>query len=137
MNQGPLSVHESDRAVVLRFKVHRIIDGTALDAWSQSPAVAPSGGRHVLLDFSNVQFISSAALNRLIVLEKALRESGQRLVLFGLQRPVHTIMSITRMDQVFTIVADESSAWAALDERRSSNGDGPPDMAAPSGEAET
>ena len=137
MNQGPLSVHESDGAVVLRFKVHRIIDGTALDAWSQSLDPTPSGGRHVLLDFSNVQFISSAALNKLIVLEKALRESGQRLVLFGLQRPVHTIMSITRMDQVFAIVADESSAWASLDERRSPSEESSPDAATSPGEADT
>ena len=117
MRSGPVSVHEQDRVVILRFVVHRIIDGTGLDAWSEQLKDPSMEGKHIMLDFSNVQFISSAAVNKLIVLDRAVKRSGRRLVMFGLQRSVRTIMTITRMDEVFTIVADEPSAWSELGEK--------------------
>ena len=96
---------------IVRFLVKRMLDAGAIEGRcrdiSSSP---PKYGPSLVLDFSRVEFISSAVLNKLIVLDRTAQEKGGRLVLCGLSRSLRDLFAMTRLDQVFAIVDDEEAA---------------------------
>jgi anti-sigma B factor antagonist len=67
------------------------------------------GRRKVLLNFSNVEFMSSAALGKLIRLHQRLNSIGGKLVLCGISRSILEIFEITKLDKMLTIVKDEQT----------------------------
>ena len=126
MNEAGSVVHETPQAVVVRPALERIHDAAALGPWTETEARRSSGPRHVLLDFSNVRFISSAALNKLVVLQQDLRKCGKRLVLFGLTSPIEAVISVTRLDEIFSLAPDEPSAWQTIGCSRDGPSSAPP-----------
>lgn len=60
-------------------------------------------GCHLLLDFTNVERISSVELGTLVMLHRQLRESGGRLTLFNLNLDVFEVFAVTRLDTVLGI----------------------------------
>ncbi len=71
-------------------------------------------GHRVLLNLGNVRFLSSAAINKLIVLEKRLGAAGGYLKLSNLSPEVEEVFNITQLDSVFDICDDEDQAIAAF-----------------------
>ncbi|OWK39153.1 Anti-sigma F factor antagonist [Fimbriiglobus ruber] len=67
------------------------------------------GRRKVLLNFSNVEFLSSAALGKLIRLHQRLSAIGGKLVLCGISKSILEIFEITKLDKMLTIVKDETT----------------------------
>ena len=66
--------------------------------------------KHLLINFDNVKFFSSAAINKLIVLEKRMRAQGGKLRLSNLRPEVRDLFSFTNLDSLFDIrgVQDEA-----------------------------
>jgi anti-anti-sigma factor len=56
------------------------------------------GGSAVVLDFSNVQRISSMGLGTLVRLRKRLLAQGRRLAIRNLSSLVHEVFAVTRLD---------------------------------------
>jgi anti-anti-sigma factor len=52
---------------------------------------------HVVLDFQEVNYLSSAGFRPLLRLNRQVREKGGRLVLCGLSRGVEEVFAITRL----------------------------------------
>ena len=71
-------------------------------------------GNRVLLNLGNVRFLSSAAINKLIVLERRLGAAGGDLKLSNLSPEVGEVFNITQLDSVFEICDDEDQALAAF-----------------------
>ena len=61
-----------------------------------------------------MEFLSSAALNKLIILDKKLREGGGKLKLSNLRPEIHEVFMITRLNQLFDIKEDEKDALEAF-----------------------
>ncbi len=96
---------------VIRFVVRRMLSAVAVDTrLREVTASPPMDGPNTVLDFSQVEFISSAVLNRLIVLDRAISSMGGKLVLCGLSSSLRDLFSMTRLDQVFRIVHDQDEA---------------------------
>src|SRR5688572_161388 len=55
------------------------------------------GERHLLLDFTNVEYITSVELGTLIGLHKSVKASGGRLTLFNLNLNVFEVFAVTRL----------------------------------------
>ena len=72
-----------------------------------------AGHRFIVLDLSNVEFVDSSGLNAILSSRNALGGEGE-LVLCGLQKPVASIFRLTKLDQVFSIYADQKEAIGAL-----------------------
>ncbi len=72
------------------------------------------GRRKVLLDFSNVEFMSSAALGKLIRLHQRLAGVGGKLVLCSISKTILEIFEITKLDKMLTIVKDQKAGLAAF-----------------------
>lgn len=85
-------------------------------------------GIHLLLDFEEVSYLSSAVLNELLRINKAIQESQGNLRLCGISPTIKEIFTITNLDQIFNIhgepvdkdivryeralaVAQEAEAW--------------------------
>ena len=67
------------------------------------------GRRKVLLNFGNVEFMSSAALGKLITLNRKLQSAGGKLVLCEIDPQIYEVFEITKLNKLFTIVKDEQT----------------------------
>jgi anti-sigma B factor antagonist len=72
--------------------------------------VEDEGHKELLLNFGNVQYLSSAALGKLINLKKKVGAVKGVLKLCCIHPDLLEVFKITRLDQVFQIHKDEQSA---------------------------
>jgi anti-sigma B factor antagonist len=68
------------------------------------------GCTRVILDCSNVGYMASAALNKLIIFQKKVDSAHGRLVLCRLAPPVAEVLTVTRLNQKFRIENSLESA---------------------------
>lgn len=68
------------------------------------------GRRKILLNFANVEFMSSAALGKLIKLHSKLQAAGGKLILCGISKGIMEIFELTKLDKMLTIEKDEQKA---------------------------
>jgi anti-sigma B factor antagonist len=72
--------------------------------------VEDDGYNKLLLNFGNVQYLSSAALGKLINLKKKVGAVKGKLKMCCIHPDLLEVFRITRLDQVFEIFADEQKA---------------------------
>lgn len=70
--------------------------------------------KNLLLNFANVEFLVSAALNKLILLDKKIKTAGGKLLLCNLKPEIFDIFAVTRLTQLFNIKRTEQEALAAF-----------------------
>jgi anti-sigma B factor antagonist len=68
------------------------------------------GHTKLILDCSNVAHMPSAALNRLMVLQKKVSAANGRLVLCGLTPAVSEVFELTKLHKMFNIQVDLQAA---------------------------
>ena len=66
----------------------------------------------LILNFSGVQFLSSAALGVLITLRKKSEAIKGKVIFCGLRAELHKIFTLTRIDTLFAFEEDEEKALA-------------------------
>jgi anti-sigma B factor antagonist len=72
------------------------------------------GRATVVVDLSRTEYVDSAGLGTLVLLNKEARAVGSCLVLAGLTEHVRDLLRLVRLDEVFTIAATvEEAARAA------------------------
>ncbi len=76
--------------------------------------VDDQGHRRLLLNFGNVQYLSSAALGKLINLKKKVSKADGQVKLCSIHPDLLEVFKITRLDTVFDIQRDERSALDAF-----------------------
>jgi anti-anti-sigma factor len=95
------------------------IDHTHADAFSG--ALAPhvrncvAGGTALVIDMTQVSYISSIGLRVLMVAIKEVKPKGGRMVLAGLAPLVLEVFKISRFDMLFQIYPASTDALAALE----------------------
>ena len=72
--------------------------------------VEDEGHKQLLLNFGNVQYLSSAALGKLINLKKKVSAVKGKLKLCCIHQDLLEVFRITRLDQVFEIYPEEQTA---------------------------
>ena len=72
------------------------------------------GRRKILLNFGNVEFLSSAALGKLITMNRKVQAVRGKLVLCNISREIREVFEITKLDKLFTILPDEQAALQAF-----------------------
>ncbi len=65
------------------------------------------GECHLLLDFTNVEYITSVELGTLVSLHKKMKAGGGRLTLFNLNLAVFEVFAVTRLDTLIGICRKE------------------------------
>ena len=61
----------------------------------------------LLLNFGNVEYMSSAALGKLITLNKKVQAAGGKLILCNIDPQIREVFEITKLDKLFVICGDE------------------------------
>lgn len=111
-----VEVSEVGDVTVVRFVDRKILDAANIqDLGDELFALVERENRQkLLLNFANVEFLSSAALNKLIVLDKKVKASGGLLKLSDLAPEIYDVFVITRLNQLFDIKETEGDALKAF-----------------------
>ena len=67
----------------------------------------------IVVNLSEVDFLSSSALGRLIDVNKTAKQLERRLLFSNVSPEVRRMLRVTRLDELFEIHADEAAAIAA------------------------
>ena len=70
--------------------------------------------RKVILNFENVQFLSSAPIGMLVNLRNKLHSAGGSLILCRLSPDIREILQLTRVESFFSILDTEQDAIESL-----------------------
>ncbi len=113
-----ITITEVGDVSVVRFEDRKILDASNIQEMGEElfGLVEKEGRSSLLLDFSNVEFLSSAALNKLIILDKKVKSAEGRLKFCGLKPEIHEVFVITRLTQLFDIKDSEKDALEAFKE---------------------
>ncbi len=108
-------VNIGDLATV-RFNDTKIVDSANIEAMGAelSSLVETDKIIQILLIFDGVEFLSSAALNKLILIERKVKEAGGNLRLCALREEIKEVFTITRLDRIFDIRDSESDGLKAF-----------------------
>ena len=95
---APPKIERSGNLTILTFTAHAIRDVESVIARELDALTDGTGYRHLLLDFTHVEFLNSMELSTLIILRKRVEAAGERLTLFNLRADVFRLFTITRLD---------------------------------------
>jgi len=109
-------VEDIGDVTVVKFIDRRILDEQSIQVLGEQlfGLVDEVGRRKMLLNFSNVEFLSSAALGKFIKLHKKLQEVGGRLILCSIDPEIYEVFEITKLDKFFMIAKDEQAGLQAF-----------------------
>lgn len=110
-----------DASKVGEVTVVRFIDKKILDEASIQELGAELFGlveqlnrKSILLNFADVEFLSSAALGKLITLDRKVKSAKGRLKMSNIRPEILEVFQITKLNKVFDIRGDEAEAIAAF-----------------------
>lgn len=112
-----ISVEYAENATVVTFTDERILEEKDIQALQESimsVVESSGGGINLILDFSNVRFLSSAVLGLLMRISKRVYERDGQLRLCSIDPKIYEIFKITRLTRIFGIYDDVESATRDL-----------------------
>lgn len=107
-----LEVEDIGDVTVINFVDRKILDEQNIQVIGEQlfGLVDQDGRRKLLLNFGNVEYLSSAALGKLITLNKKLQAVGGRLILCNIDPQIFEVFEITKLDKFFNIQKEEQAA---------------------------
>src|SRR5947199_9150188 len=111
-----LEVEESGDVTIVQFIDRKILDEQNIQKIGEDlfSLVDEMGRRKVLLNFSNVEYLSSAALGKFITLNKKLQAAGGKLILCNIDPNIYEVFEITNLNKLFNIQKEEQAALQAF-----------------------
>lgn len=111
-----LQVSEVGDVTVVRFVDRKILEEDKIDELGRElfKLVEEAGRKTLLLNFSHVEFLSSAALGKLITLDKKVKNHQGRLKLSNIRPEIYEVFAITKLNKLFDIREDEADALASF-----------------------
>ena len=107
-----LKIEQKSGVSVVHFLDKRILDEPTIQAIAEQlfSLLDDSGKRELILNFTNVEYLSSAALGKLINLHKNLQGLQGRLAMCNVIPQIFEVFAITKLDKIFKIFPDEDAA---------------------------
>ncbi|WP_020473117.1 STAS domain-containing protein [Zavarzinella formosa] len=111
-----LEVEDSGDISVVNFVDKKILDEQNIQMIGDDlfRLVDELGRRKILLNFGNVEFLSSAALGKLITMNRKVQAVRGKLILCNITKEIREVFEITKLDKLFTIMGDEQAALQAF-----------------------
>ena len=111
-----LEVEDIGDVTVVNFTDRKILDEQNIQVIGEQlfSLVDEAGRRKILLNFGNVEYLASAALGKLITLNKKLQAAGGRLVLCNIDPQIYEVFEITKLNKLFNIQKEEQAALQAF-----------------------
>ena len=107
-----IEVEEIDDVSVVEFVDKRILDEQNIQLIGDQlfELVDDLGKKKLLLNFANVEYLSSAALGKLMTLNKKVKQAGGELRLANIKSEIREVFSITKLDKMLKIFNSEQDA---------------------------
>ena len=111
-----IAVSEVEGVAVVRFVDRKILDEGNIQELGRElfHLVEEEGRKNVLLNFANVEFLSSAALGKLITLDRKVKDNGGTLKLSNIRPEIYEVFAITKLNKHFEIKEEEADALATF-----------------------
>jgi anti-sigma B factor antagonist len=111
-----LDVNEVGDVTVIRFRDHKIVEDINIQELAQEmfQLVEKDRREKIVLNFSAVDFLSSAALGKLITMDKKVKAGGGVLKLSNIKPEIYEVFAITKLNRLFDIQEEEADALAAF-----------------------
>jgi anti-sigma B factor antagonist len=111
-----LEVNEVGDVTVVCFRDHKIVEDINIQELGNEMfhLIEDDGRDKLLLNFAAVDFLSSAALGKLITLDRKMKAHGGTLKLCNIRPEIYEVFTITRLNRLFDIKDDEADALAAF-----------------------
>ncbi|MEL6477813.1 MAG: STAS domain-containing protein [Pseudomonadota bacterium] len=115
--QSPLSVVQTDSGGCLVLSVSGRVDHTNSASFLselQAGTEASKPGPGMVIDLSQLEFITSAGLRGIVIANKAVADAGGKLAISGLKKTVAEVFRISRFDTLFPIGQSVEEAAALV-----------------------
>jgi anti-sigma B factor antagonist len=111
-----LDIEEVGDVTVARFIDKKILDETNIQIiGNQLFGLVDEDGRDkIVLDFSNVEYLSSAALGKLITMDKKVKAAKGKLRLCSIRSDIYEVFAITKLNKLFVIDDDQEKSLASF-----------------------
>lgn len=111
-----LEVEPIGDVIVVNFVDRKILDEQNIQTIGEQlfSLVDDEGHKKILLNFGNVEYLSSAALGKLITLNKKVQNASGKLILCNIDPQILEVFEITKLDKFFKIVKEEQAALQAF-----------------------
>jgi len=111
-----IDVSKEGDVTIVKFLDKKILDETGVQELGVElfRLVEHDNRKQILLNFENVEFLSSAALGKLITLDRKTKAARGRLKMSNIRPEILEVLQITKLNKVFDIRADQAEAIAAF-----------------------
>jgi anti-sigma B factor antagonist len=111
-----LTISDVGDVTVVRFVDRKILDELNIQELGQElfQLVEEDKKTRLLLNFQQVEFLSSAALGKLITLDKKVKAHGGKMKFSNIRPEIYEVFAITKLNKLFDIKDDEADALAAF-----------------------
>lgn len=109
-----IDIEEISGVTVVRLLEKKILDEANIEALGQElfALVDKDGRKKLILDFTLVEYLSSAALGKLITMHKKVITAKGKLALCCIQKDIMDVFKITQLNKVLTLCSDLDDALA-------------------------
>jgi len=111
-----LQLSQVGDVTVVRFVDRKILDEANIQELGQElfQLIEEEDRKNLLLNFSSVEFLSSAALGKLITLDRKVKAHSGKLKLSNIRPEIYEVFAITKLNKLFDIKDDEADALASF-----------------------
>ncbi|HZV03796.1 MAG TPA: STAS domain-containing protein [Gemmataceae bacterium] len=107
-----LEVQTREDAVIARFTRQMSLAGEVVEEVAERfiSLLADSGQQRLLVDFGNVDSLSSFMLGQLVKLNRTAEAAGKKFGLFNLRTHIREILDVSRLNLILSLYQDEADA---------------------------
>src|ERR1700733_14934562 len=107
-----LEVEDIGDVTVVSFTDKKILDEQNIQKIGEDlfSLVDELGRKKILLNFGNVEYLSSAALGKVITLNKKVQAAQGKLILSNIEPNIYEVFEITKLNKLFNIQKEEQTA---------------------------
>ena len=111
-----IDVSKVGDVTVVKFLDKKILDEAGIQELGAElfALVEHDNRKSIVLNFSNVDFLSSAALGKLITLDRKVKTAKGRLKMCLIRPEILEVFQITKLNKVFDIRGEEAEAISAF-----------------------
>ena len=115
-NYRQINVNALGNVTVVRFRDKKIRDEQQIQVMGEElfSLVDDEHCKALLLNFEDVEIMSSAALGKLIRLDKKMKKAGGQLKLCGVCPNIYEVFAITKLNKVYEIHTTERAGLASF-----------------------
>jgi len=107
-----LDIEEVGDATIAKFIDKKILDEGNIQVIGNQlfGLVEEDGRKKIILDFSNVEYLSSAALGKLITMDKKVKAAKGKLRLCSIRPDIYEVFAITKLNKLFDMRESQEEA---------------------------